>query len=79
MLSADTGYLNDSLLIKTRKIRIWLCNSLRIIALRGSLYRHTIAKTNGMIERGHKPIINALAKMTKNGINTWIRNLYAVL
>jgi hypothetical protein len=27
------------------------------------------AKANGMIEKGHKFIINALAKMTKNGIN----------
>jgi hypothetical protein len=25
-------------------------------------------KANGMIERGHKPVINALAKMTKGGI-----------
>jgi hypothetical protein len=25
-------------------------------------------KTNGMIERDHKPVINALAKITKGGI-----------
>jgi hypothetical protein len=25
-------------------------------------------KANGMIERGYKPVINALAKMTKGGI-----------
>jgi hypothetical protein len=27
------------------------------------------AKANGMIEKGHKSVINALAKMTKNGIS----------
>ena len=27
------------------------------------------AKANGMIERGHKPVINALAKMTAGGID----------
>jgi hypothetical protein len=26
------------------------------------------AKANGIIERGHKPIINALIKITKGGI-----------
>jgi hypothetical protein len=31
-----------------------------------------------MIERGHKPVINALAKMTKGGIGKWIRNLHAI-
>jgi hypothetical protein len=36
-------------------------------------------KANGMIEKGHKSIINTLIKMTKGGINKWIRNLYAVL
>jgi hypothetical protein len=36
------------------------------------------AKANGMIERGHKSIINALAKITKGGIGKWVRNLYAV-
>jgi hypothetical protein len=32
-----------------------------------------------MIERGYKPVINVLAKMTKSGIGKWVRNLYAVL
>jgi hypothetical protein len=27
------------------------------------------AKINGMIERGHKPVIDVLAKMTKGGID----------
>jgi hypothetical protein len=36
------------------------------------------AKVNGMIKRGHKPVINALAKMTKDGISKWVRNLHAV-
>jgi hypothetical protein len=37
------------------------------------------AKANGMIERGYKSIINVLAKMTKGGIDKWIRNLHVVL
>jgi hypothetical protein len=36
-------------------------------------------KANGMIERGHKSIIDALAKMTKGGIDKWVRNLHTVL
>ena len=36
-------------------------------------------KVNGMIERGHKPVINALAKITKGGIGKWVRNLYTIL
>jgi hypothetical protein len=36
-------------------------------------------KANGIIERNHKPVINALTKMTKGGINKWVRNLYAIL
>jgi hypothetical protein len=36
-------------------------------------------KANGMIKRDHKPVINALAKMIKGGINKWIRNLHVVL
>jgi hypothetical protein len=31
-----------------------------------------------MIERGHKPVINALTKMTKGGIGKWIRNLHVI-
>jgi hypothetical protein len=37
------------------------------------------AKVNGMIERDYKPVINALVKMTKDGIGKWIRNLHAIL
>jgi hypothetical protein len=36
-------------------------------------------KANGMIERGHKPVIDALAKITKKGIGKWVRNLHAIL
>jgi hypothetical protein len=36
-------------------------------------------KANGIIERDHKPVINALAKMIKGGIGKWVRNLHAVL
>jgi hypothetical protein len=37
------------------------------------------AKANRMIERGYKPVINALAKMTKSGIGKWVRNLHTIL
>jgi hypothetical protein len=35
-------------------------------------------KANGMIERDYKSVINALAKITKGGINKWVRNLHAI-
>lgn len=34
---------------------------------------------NGMIERGHKPITDALSKMTSGGIQPWVPLLHAVL
>ena len=34
---------------------------------------------NGMIERGHRPITDALAKMTDGGLGPWTRNLHSVL
>jgi hypothetical protein len=37
------------------------------------------AKANRIIERGHKPIIDALAKITKGGIGKWVRNLHTIL
>ena len=37
------------------------------------------AKAHWMIERGHKPIVNALSKMTDGGSTNWVRNLPAVL
>jgi hypothetical protein len=37
------------------------------------------AKANGMIERDYKPVINVLAKITKDGIGKWVRNLHAIL
>ena len=36
-------------------------------------------QANGMIERGHKPIVDALSKMSDEGSNNWVRNLPAVL
>ena len=32
-----------------------------------------------MIERGHKPIADALAKLTDSGLGNWVRNLSTVL
>ena len=34
---------------------------------------------NGMVEQGHKPIVDALAKMTDSGLGNWVRNLPLVL
>jgi hypothetical protein len=34
---------------------------------------------NGMIEQGHKPIANALAKLTDSGLSNWVQNLSIVL
>ena len=36
-------------------------------------------QANGMIERGHKPIVDALSKMTNGGLDKWVDNLHAVL
>jgi hypothetical protein len=36
-------------------------------------------KANEIIEKGHKSVINTLVKMTKGGINKWVRNLHAIL
>ena len=35
-------------------------------------------QANGMVERGHKPIVDALSKMTSGGIENWVENLPAV-
>jgi hypothetical protein len=32
-----------------------------------------------MVERGHKPIVDALAKLTDGGLGNWVRNLPSVL
>ena len=37
------------------------------------------APANGMIERGHKPIVDALAKMTDGGLDKWVDNVSGVL
>jgi len=34
---------------------------------------------NGMIERGYKPITDALAKLTDGGLRSWVRNLSTML
>lgn len=35
-------------------------------------------EANGMVERGHKPMVDALSKMTK-GLMNWVEHLHAVL
>ena len=32
-----------------------------------------------MVERGHKPIVDALAKLTDGGLGNWVKNLPTVL
>jgi hypothetical protein len=32
-----------------------------------------------MIERGHKPFINALSKITNEGLGNWVNNLFTIL
>jgi hypothetical protein len=32
-----------------------------------------------MIERGHKPIVDGLAKITNGGLKKWVQNLHAIL
>ena len=36
-------------------------------------------QANAMVERGHKPFVDALAKMTDGGLGNWVQNLAAVL
>ena len=36
-------------------------------------------QANGMIERGHKPIVDALSKMSARGYTNWVRILPAIL
>ena len=36
-------------------------------------------QANGMVERGHKPIVDALSKMTNGGQGNWVDNLHSVL
>ena len=36
-------------------------------------------QANGMVERGHQPIVDGLAKITEGGFSNWVRNLHAVL
>ncbi len=36
-------------------------------------------QANGMIEPGHKPIVDALSKMSDGEFTNWVRNLPAVL
>jgi hypothetical protein len=37
------------------------------------------AAANGMVERGHKPIVNALAKLMSGGLGAWATTLPGVL
>jgi len=36
-------------------------------------------QVNGMVERGYKPVINALSKMTDEDLENWVDNLYTIL
>jgi hypothetical protein len=36
-------------------------------------------QANGMIERGHRPLSDALSKMSDGGLGSWVDNLHAVL
>jgi hypothetical protein len=36
-------------------------------------------QANGMIERGHTAIVDALSKMTNGGLKNWVTNLHSVL
>ena len=36
-------------------------------------------QANGMVERGHNPIVEALSRMTDGGVGNWVTNLPAVL
>ena len=36
-------------------------------------------QANGMIERGHRPVVQALSKMTNGGMGKWVDNLPTVL
>ena len=36
-------------------------------------------QANGMIERGHKPIVDVLSKISNRGTTNWVQNLPAVL
>ena len=36
-------------------------------------------QANGMIERGHKPIVDGLAKMQYEGLGDWVSNLHTIL
>ena len=36
-------------------------------------------QVNGIIERGHRPVTEALARMTKGGKGNWVKTLLAVL
>jgi hypothetical protein len=37
------------------------------------------SKVNGIIKRGHLPIINTFAKIINNKKGNWVQNLYTVL
>jgi hypothetical protein len=55
----------------------------KILAEKYGIARVTVspyhAPANGMIERGHRPVVEALAKMTDGGKEKWVDNLHAVL
>ena len=68
-LSIDGGLENKSWLsVLTTKYKI----KRTIISVYNS-------KGNGMVERGHQPIVNTLAKITNRKWKNWDRHLHAIL
>ena len=47
--------------------------------IKGTVVSAFHPQANGMIERGHQPIVDALSKMSKDSPRGWTRNLQAVL
>jgi len=48
----------------------------RVRRIRVSTYH---PQTNGMVKRGHKPVINTLSKITDEDLGNWINNLHTIL
>jgi hypothetical protein len=78
ILSAATGVSGGLSSTEGLKIRDMSLPLERSIVSKGfrSLY-HPAA--NRMVERGHKPITGALAKLSDGGLGNWVRNLLTVL
>ena len=53
-----------------------ICQRLRIRRVQAAAYH---PQGNGMIERGHQPVVRALGKLTAMGLGDWMSNLAGVL